>query len=107
MSRISKSNTYAIRWLDYTQKSPEDIASELKLNVQQVKDVLEKYGRSDGNVPTTQQPVSRVRKMLSSTSNKNHPITVMTSEASIAIQDSQNNKPSTKDQQSYIYRPNG
>jgi hypothetical protein len=107
MSRISKSNTYAIRWLDYTQKSPDDIAAELKLNVQQVKDVLEKYGRSDGNVPITQQPVSRVRKMLSSTSNKNHPITVMTSEASIAIEASKNNKPSTKDQQSYIYRPNG
>lgn len=107
MAKLSKANMYAIRWLNYEEKTPEDIASELKLNTKQVEEVLEKYGRADGNVPTNQQPVSRVRNMMSSSTKNNSHITVMTGEASLAIQNSKSHdNVSSKNQQSYIYRPN-
>ena len=105
MARLNKIQTYAIRWLHYEQKTPEDIASELKLNIKQVEETLEKYGRADGSVPTNQQPVSRIRNMMSSSTNNNNKVTVMTGEASIAIQNVNNNV-SSKNQQSYIYRHN-
>ena len=41
MARISKAQTYAIRWLDHEQQKPEDIAAELKVSVKQVQGVLE------------------------------------------------------------------
>ena len=107
MARISKAQTYAIRWLDHEQQKPEDIAAELKVSVKQVQGVLEKYARSEGSVETKQEPVSGVRKMMSSKTNSNKGVTVMTSEASMAIQEQNNNQPSKKDTSSYIYSPNG
>lgn len=107
MARVSKAQTYAVRWLDYENKSADDIAAELKLSVKQVNTILEKYGRSEGAVETKQEPVSGVRKMLSSQTAGNKGVTVMTSEASMTIQEQNNSQPSKKDTSSYIYSPNG
>lgn len=110
MARINKSQTYAVRWLHSEGKNAEDIATELKLTVNQVKSVLEKHGASDAKaeVKTAQQPATRVKKMLSSETSGNKGVTVMTSEASIAIQDSTpKNENVKRNQDKYIYKPNG
>jgi len=107
MARVSKAQTYAVRWLNHENKDVDDIASELKLSVKQVTNILEKYGSSEGSVDTKQEPVSGVRKMLSSQTSASKGVTVMTSEASMAIQEENNQTPSKKDTSSYIYSPNG
>ena len=107
MPRVSKAQTYAVRWLDYEKRNIEDISSELNLSMKQVEAILEKYGRSEGKVETKQAPVSGVRKMLSSQTSSKNGVTVMTGEASMAIQESKTSNTSSKDKSSYIYRPNG
>ena len=108
MSRITKTQTYAIRWLNHEQKNAEDIASELKLSIKQVQSILEKYGESHGDIKTKQSPVSAVKKMMSSKTSKSQGVTVMTGDASMAIQES-NTKSSNRatDRSSYIHSPNG
>ena len=107
MARVSKAQTYAVRWLDHENKNTEDIASELNLSVKQVTNILEKYGKSEGSVETKQEPVSGVRSMMNSKTNSNKGVTVMTQEASMAIQESTQKKPPSTDRSSYIYSPNG
>jgi len=107
MARISKAQTYAVRWLNHQQKSPKDIASELKLSIKQVEGILEKYGASDGTVKTKQAPVSAVKKMMSSKTSRSQGVTVMTGDASMAIQESNTKSPNRTDRSSYIHSPNG
>ena len=52
MGRITKAQSYAIRWLDSESMSPENIASELNLTVKQVGSILEKNAASKGDVKT-------------------------------------------------------
>ena len=107
MARVSKAQTYAVRWLNYEQKNAQDIAAELKLSIKQVEAILEKYGTSNGEVKTKQAPVSAVKKMLSSETSRKQGVTVMTGEASLAIQDSNTKTPQPTDRSSYIHNPNG
>jgi hypothetical protein len=111
MARINKSQTYAVRWLNSEGKNAEDIATELKLTVNQVNSVLEKNGTSEAKaeIKTAQQPATRIQKMLSSKTSGNKNVTVMTSEASVSIQDStaKNKNSKKRSQDKYIYKPNG
>lgn len=105
MARISKAQTYAIRWLNQEQKTVENIATELKLTTKQVESVIEKYGptNSKDKIVTAQKPA--VQKMLSAKTANNASVTIMTGEASMNIQ-SQKNK-SSRVTDDCIHRPNG
>lgn len=87
MARISKANTYAINWLAQQNKSKEEIAEELKLSVDQVSKVLEKFNvtNQDGaSVKTAQEPVSRSKGLMINTTmgKKTNTVSIMTKDAS-------------------------
>lgn len=109
MARVTKVQTYAIRWLNHENKKSEDIASELKLTINQVNSVLEKFQTSNTEnnpVKTAQEPVSKVQKMLSKKINGNKTVTIMSQEASIAIQETPPKPNKRPSQESYIHKPN-
>lgn len=105
MARISKAQTYAIRWLNHEEKTIENIATELKLTTKQVESVIEKYGstNSKDKISTAQKPA--VQKMLSSKTANNASVTVMTGEASMSIQSHKHKSSRVTDD--CIHRPNG
>lgn len=107
MARITKLQRYAIRWLNHENRSAEDIASELNMTVKQVNSEIEKHSSTNAvnEVKTAQQPASKIKKMLSKTVAGDQKVTIMSQEASLAIQDHpQKNK--KHERENYIYRPN-
>ena len=89
MGRITKAQSYAIRWLDSESMSPENIASELNLTVKQVGSILEKNAASKGDVKTKTEKVSAAKKlMVNEIRSGKSGVTIMTGEASQAIEQS-------------------
>jgi len=90
MSRLKKTEIYAINWLSSQNKSPEDIANELGLKVDQVNKTLEKTSPahtvdSDTPIKTQSGPVGSKSKdlMITATSaKKTKNVSIMTKEAS-------------------------
>tara|TARA_B100002019_G_scaffold29462_1_gene23393 strand:+ start:4187 stop:4510 length:324 start_codon:yes stop_codon:yes gene_type:complete len=106
MGRITKAQSYAIRWLDSENMSPENIASELNLTVKQVGSILEKNAASNGDVKTKTEKVSAAKKlMVNETGSGKSGVTIMTGEASQAIEQSKPSQ-SIRNPESYIYKPN-
>lgn len=104
MARLNKTQIYAIRWLNHQECSNEKIANELGLNIEQISKALEKYTKTSHNnsVETKTSPVNVINK----TSGKGiSNVSIMTKEASEAIdQMSKNTSKSTLINQS-IFRP--
>lgn len=114
-SRITKTQKYAIYWLNHQKKSSLDIADELKLTEKQVTNVLEKYTPTiiqQENISTESQPAQKISPkdlMITHTSaKKTNSVSIMTKEASElndAMRKTMNNSNSTaNDQQRGIFR---
>jgi hypothetical protein len=82
MSRLNKTQIYAINWLHGLNKSAEDIAEDLDLNLDQVTKALEKASsnQKSKNIKTGSEPANL---MINKTAGKgNSGVTIMTKEAS-------------------------
>jgi DNA-binding transcriptional regulator GbsR (MarR family) len=111
MARTSKSNKYAVLWLNHSGMNADDIATELGMELKQVVSVLEKNinTTSENSVKTTSEPVSTTPKdlMIRHTSNKKtNSVAIMTKEAS-ELSDSKRNQTTNPNIQKHIFRPNG
>jgi hypothetical protein len=86
MSRLNKAQVYAINWLHSQDKSLEDIANELDLNIEQVTKSIEKTSSNNKkNIKTGSEPAVQKQAdlMITKTSGKNNSgVTIMTREAS-------------------------
>lgn len=86
MSKLNKAQIYAINWLHSQDRSVEDIASELDLNVEQVTKSLEKTSSNNKKkIKTGSEPTGKKQPdlMITKTSGKNNTgVTIMTREAS-------------------------
>lgn len=90
MARISKSNTYAILWLNSQGETVTNISKELNLNESQISDILKKHNNQTNEkkegVQTTSEPVSNKYKskdlMITDTVSKTRKVAIMTKEAS-------------------------
>jgi hypothetical protein len=114
MSRLSKTQIYAIKWLDYQNFAAIKIADELKLTLKQVSTVLEKQSKTgeENKIETKSSPVSSNKPknfMVNQTAvKKTNSVSIMTKEAS-AIHDELQKKAeqsSVKRPNNDIYRPN-
>ena len=115
MSRLNKTQVYAIRWLNYEDKSPESISAELDITIKQVLSTLEKYATSvddkkESKLNTKKEPVSTSKNlMINQTSSKQTKnVMIMTKEAS-AMNDELKKKYVSKpsrNSQDAIFRPN-
>lgn len=104
MSRLSKTQIYAINWLSSENKSPEDIAQELDLNLEQVAKALEKASpnKTSKKIKTGSEPANL---MINKTSGKgNNGVTIMTKEAS-ERNDASRSKTQPPSHHNAIYRP--
>jgi|LakMenEpi03Aug12_release.lakeMendotaPanAssembly.Ray.scaffolds.fasta_scaffold518062_3 hypothetical protein len=88
MARISKTNIYAVNWLAQQNKTPEEIAEELKLSVDQVSKILEKHNMTNttgSNIKTAQEPgVSKSKNLMINTTmgKQTKTVSIMTKDAS-------------------------
>jgi hypothetical protein len=88
MARISKVQTYAVKWLSQEGKTPDEISEELKLSSDQVKKILEKnnsVNKDGSSIKTTQEPVvSKSKNMMINTTmgKQSKTVSIMTREAS-------------------------
>jgi len=86
MSRISKTQIYAICWLSSQNKTIDKISEEIKLSVDEVTKVLEKhFSNQNKNIKTGSEKVDIKNNnlMINQTSGKNNPgVSIMTKEAS-------------------------
>jgi predicted transcriptional regulator len=109
--KINKTIGYAIRWLNHTNLSVDEIANELELTSKQVKNFLEKnYNNDSPQLTTKQSPVtiSSSDLMIRHTRDKKtNTVAIMTKEAS-AINDEMRKINSTKISSKYkdcIHKP--
>lgn len=111
MSRLNKTQLYAISWLYSQNKSTDDIATELGLNIEQVTKAIEKANSSTKNkeIKTGSEPVAQKHPdlMINKTAGKGNPgVSIMTKEAS-EKNDALRSKTSTttSTRSDAIYRP--
>lgn len=117
MSKITKTQTYAICWLHSLNKSVLEISEELKLNEKQILSVLEKNTQvkqdSDEIIKTStssvgQKPTPKDLMITHTSAKKTNSVSIMTKEAS-ELNDELRKKINTNtknDQQRGIFRPN-
>jgi len=106
MSRLNKTQIYAIRWLNSQNVSNEKIASELDLNTEQVAKTIEKYGANNSNngIKSKTTP-AKVSHMITETSGKKtNSVAIMTKEAS-EIHDAARNQHHPIMNEKAIFRP--
>lgn len=111
MSRLNKTQTYAIMWLNSQNIEPIKIADELKLNLKQVSTVLEKQSQSGtNNIETKSSPVSKRKNLMVNETavKKTNSVSIMTKEASAMNDELQKKIDSSSVRRSNdaIYRPN-
>lgn len=109
MARQNKTQVYAVQWLNSQNKSPEDIANELKLEVSAVVSILEKHHtqQESTNIKTKKSSSKSNTLMITETAaKKTKNVAIMTKEASEyndSVRGSANtNNPQT---QKAIFRP--
>lgn len=108
MSRLTKEQTYSIRWLSSQGVEPIEIATELSITEKQVQKVLEKNTSSsdDPKIKTAKSPVSKSHDMMiRHTSSKNtNNVSIMTKEAS-QYNDGVKPNLSVEKKSDHIFRP--
>lgn len=116
MSRLSKTQNYAILWLNSQGLEALKIADELKLTEKQVLSVLEKgidkKVSENSSVKTAKSPVNSRSKNLMITQTagkKTKNVAIMTQEASQINDELKKNynSSSSRYKENIIYRPNG
>jgi hypothetical protein len=115
MTRLSKTETYAILWLTSQNQLPEDIAKQLSLDIKQVTKVVEKnYKTNDG--PSAIKTVSESAAKKSKSKNlmithtrdkKTNNVSIMTKEASSLNDELKKNFTTKRFNENTIFRPNG
>ena len=111
MSRLNKTEKYAIQWLHSQGKSPAKIVTELGLSLEDVNATIEKTnpGGTNNSIKTKTSSASSKSKnlMITQTSaKKTNNVAIMTKEAS-EYNDSvkRNAKPSNPNTQKAIFKP--
>jgi hypothetical protein len=111
MSRINKTLSYAISWLNSQNKSPIEIADELKITEKQVLAALEKVSTSttENNLKTAKSSASRSKDLMitETAGKKTNNVAIMTGAASSlhdSLKDSMPNIPRTRND-NFIFKP--
>lgn len=109
MSKISKSNQYAINWLSSQGMDAASIASELKVSEEAVKNHIEQNQPEKSKLKVKSSPVKAKDLMIRHTRDKKtNSVAIMTKEASEVGDESRKkilNDPSRKINKN-IFRPN-
>jgi transposase len=110
MAKLSKSNTYAVHWLNSQGQSIEQIAKELGITTKQVSSVIEKQASagSDTNIPVATSKVGKYPNLMinQTSAKKSKSVAIMTKEAS-EVHDAARSKlvPKNKEMKG-VFRPN-
>lgn len=108
MGKVTKAQSYAIRWLDKENMEAKQIASELNLTIKQVKAFLEKHTQTNPDIATKTQKVNKTKNLIKNkTTSGKEGVTMMTGEASQVIDEQKKKRCSVRDLSSCIHRPNG
>ncbi|MFM7796445.1 MAG: hypothetical protein ACKO7N_06750 [Candidatus Nitrosotenuis sp.] len=103
MAKLSKTQQYAVQYLHSQNKSAEDISSELKLSLTQVKSLLEKTKPIAGEAKTDRTKNLMIRQ---TSAKKQNSVSIMTEAASQLgdefIKSAEVHKKRTE---GYIFRP--
>lgn len=113
MGRLSKTEVYAIKWLNFQNLSPQEIATTLKLSEKQVTKALEVESKDKKTVQdliTSKSSATKFENLFITESHnkKNKGVTIMTKEASEkADSDRSNTSNRTKSERNnnIIFRP--
>lgn len=113
MSRLNKTQIYAIRWLASENKRSSEIASELSITEDQVIKTMEKYAKTQedkesiktkkSSVAST--PKSKELMIRHTSSKKNNNVSIMTKEASQLNDDIKKQIKFNKNTEKGIFRP--
>lgn len=114
MKRLTKTETYAILWLNSQQTEAEEIAKALKLDIKQVVKVLEKNNKSTDKksvIKTASESAAKNSKsknlMITQTRDKKtNNVAIMTREASSLNDELKKNFTTKRFNDSTIFRPN-
>lgn len=92
MSRITKTEKYAILWLNSQEINVETISKELGLTEQQINNVISKgeTNKKNNNIKTKSQSMGvspSKNLMIRETANKKNHVAIMTKEASMVNDD--------------------
>jgi len=109
MSRLSKTQAYAIQWLNSQGKNNLDIATELSITEKQVEKILEKTTTvtDSPSIKTAKSPVSKSHDMMirhTAAKNTNN-VSIMTKEASQNNDQLKSSYDATNKNSSHIFRP--
>lgn len=106
MSKLNKTQIYAIRWLANQGTTQESIASELDLNIEQVTKTLEKYGASNKTsaIEEKQSPAKTSNMITETSVKKTKNVAIMTKEAS-EQHDAMRHKTRPINNENSIFRP--
>jgi hypothetical protein len=115
MTRLSKTETYAILWLNSQNNLPEDIAKQLGLNLKQVTRVIEKNcktSKGSSLIKTVSESAAKNSKsknlMITHTRDKKtNNVSVMTREASALNDELKKSFVTKRFNENTIFRPNG
>lgn len=107
MAKLSKVNTYAILWLNYSGHTIEHIVEELGVTEKQVASVLQ--AQSQTKIPAPHNATNPKNLMITHTSGKKlNNVAIMTKDASALVDDVRQNASSSsgRNQEKNIFRPN-
>lgn len=114
MARATKTQQYAVLWLNSTNVDIQSIAKELGMEIKQVQRILEKSqntNQSNNSINTASQPVTRPTSkdlMIRHTSGKrNNSVAIMTKEASEINDQAKKQNQTHPNTHKNIFRPNG
>lgn len=110
MNKVSKANSYAIKWLSYTGLNSSEISKELKISEEQIMKILEKESpaHNDDKVKTGSGPVKQPKKnlMINQTAGKKaKTVSIMTEAASQNNDQELQKSPTNKRYNKDIFRP--
>jgi hypothetical protein len=98
MARLNKTQIYAVNWLVHTGKSVEEIVHELKIDIKQVKNIIEKNNKINkfgATIEDKQKPAinNKGKNLIINTTlgKQTKTVSIMTKEAS-EYHDSTRNK---------------
>jgi|LakMenE18May11ns_1017448.scaffolds.fasta_scaffold9959394_14 hypothetical protein len=103
MSKLNKTQKYAIQWLSHTGSDSDAIAKELNVTSTQVLSVI---GTPSSKTETTARPQAKDLMITHTSGKKSNSVSIMTKEASEIGDASRNRHNNTKtNEQKGIFRP--
>lgn len=106
MARLSKSNKYAILWLNSQGNSAENICKELGVTTKQIDKILSEQPQIQQPQPEN-KPVSKTSSkdfMIRHSQNNNNSVSIMTQQASMINDEARKNYPKKPGNSSYIHK---